>query len=325
MWSSVLRALALAAAWAFCPAGTASAADEPWILKNVRDTFTASYTAGNTVCLVNDGWKIAFLSHNKQDIGAILITQQNTRHRYNLRDTIQRLVDLTSLSSPAKMEMEGHPRAAAIVINSDLIDELGNETDHVFSGTLLEGIAYLLREGYFYIYGVQSDGHLHWKTVKPSGVDLLMPMVPLKLSAIEVTGAQKMNEFASEVLARKLGLGSNTSTISQRRGAGSQMNCTEVTYMNSRRNMVGARLKRRFVIGKRTAVEHMLASEHSETLVYPSQESNWPESPEEELEKTPEEKPQAEQEAQKAEEPVRPLTPKEAQESYKELLRKLVD
>ena len=314
----VLRMLALAVAWAFCPAATASAADEPWTLENVRTAFANTTTAGNTVCLVHDGWQIAFLSHNKQDIGAILITQQNSRHEYNLHATIQRLVDLTNLNAPAKMEMENHPRAAAIVIDSELIEELGDEAEHVFTGSPLEGIAYLLREGYFYIYGMQPNGYMHWKTVKISGVDLLMPMAPLKLSAMEVTGDQKMDEYATEVLARKLGLGSNTASLSQRRGASSQLDCNEVTYMNSKRNVVGARLKRRFVIGKRTAAAHMLEERYGGTLVYPLQSSNWPGSTVEEEEETPE--PQAQQE-----EPERPLTPKEAQESYKELLRNLVN
>ena len=102
---SVLRMLALAVAWVFSPAGTASAAEEPWTLENVRTAFANTTTVGNTVCLVHDGWQIAFLSHNKRDIGAILITQQNSRHEHNLHATIQRLVDLTSLNAPAKMEM----------------------------------------------------------------------------------------------------------------------------------------------------------------------------------------------------------------------------
>lgn len=314
--SNVLRALALAAAWAFCPAGTASAADKPWTLENVCEAFENTRAAGNSVCLMHDGWKIVFLSHNKRDIGAILITQRDSRHEHNLRATIQRLVDLTGLNTPAKLEMEDHPQTAAIVIDSELVEELGDEADHVFSGSPLEGIAYLMREGYFYIFGVQPNGYMHWKTVKISGVDLLMPMAPLKLSAMEVTGDQKMDEYATEVLARKLGLGSNTASLSQRRGACGQLNCSEVTYMNSKRNVVGARLKRRFVIGKRTAAANMLAERYNGDLVYPPQASNWPGAPAEELKDPP--PPQIPQE-----EPVRPLTPKEAQESYKELLRKV--
>lgn len=305
-----LRALMLAAACIICPASAEAAV--AWNLADVPKSFPNTSTAENHVCLVYDGWQIAFLSHNKEQIGAVFITEksEDRPHQYPLDETIQRLVELTGLRSPEKLQLD----QAAIIIDSELIQSLGDEAEHVFCGSPLEGMAYLLREEYFYINSIRPNGYLHWKTVKKSGVELLMPMAPSKLSALEVTGRQEMNEFASEVLARKLGLGSNTASPSQRAGARSQINCSEVTYMNSKRNIVGARQKKRFIIGKRNAVSYMLAHHNTGALLYPLKACDWPEKPQEPVAEEPPEPPRK---------PALPLTPAEAREAYKKYLQGL--
>lgn len=309
---SALRVLLLAAACLCYPAGAA------WNLADVQKTFSSTNAVENHVCLVLDGWQIAFLSHNKEQIGAIIITEQPdaARHQYGLDETIQRLAGLTGLRAPEKLQLEASRKPASIVIDAELMGTLAGETEHVFSGSPLEGMAQLLHDEYFYIHDIRPNGYLHWKTVKKSGVELLMPMAPLKLSALEVTGRQEMNEFATEVLARKLGLGSNTSNPGQQEGMRSQLNCTRVTYMNSKRNIVGAQQKKRFIIGKRSAVAHMLANRYGGTLLYPSQGCDWPEEPAEEVVAEPEE-------AEKPAKPALPLTPAEAREAYRKYLQGL--
>ncbi len=307
---SALRALLLAAAAYLCsPAGAA------WNLADVQKNFSSTNAVENHVCLVLDGWQIAFLSHNKEQIGAFIITEQPdaARHQYGLEETIRRLTRLTGLHAPGKLQPEACKKPAAIVLDTELLETLAGETEHVFSGSPLEGMAQLLHDEYFYIHDIRPNGYLHWKTIKKSGVELLMPMAPLKLSALEVTGRQEMNEFASEVLARKLGLGSNTANPNRREGMRSQLNCTRVTYMNSKRHIVGARQKKRFIIGKRNAVAHMLANRYGGTLLYPLQGCDWPEEPAEKVVEQP----------AKAEKPVLPLTPAEAREAYKKYLQGL--
>lgn len=305
--------LTLTAALLYCSAGQAQAA---WNLEEVSKAFTSTNAVENHVCLVHDGWQIAFLSHNQNDISALFITEQegNPPHAHPLDATIERLVGLIGMENPEKMELKAGRTPAAIVIDAETISQLGDEAEHVFSGSPLEGMAYLLSKEFFYIHGIRPNGYLHWKTVRKSGVDLLMPMAPRKLTAIEVTGRQEMDEYASEVLARKLGLGSNTGSISQRAETCRQLKGSDVPYMNKKRKMIGIQKKRRYIIGQRQTVGHMLANRYGGTLLYPSQPCDWPQPPSASPEPT---------EPEATVETAHPLSPQEAREAYMERLRAL--
>lgn len=304
---SILQALVLVILVLLCPVAKAR---EAATLDELKKQFANTNAVANLVCVVTDNWQIAFFSHNKEKVGAAFIseTEKNAEHGYDLNETASRVAELVGMSSPVIQEMENQETRTAIMIDTDIMEALADEAEHVFWGSPLEGMAYLLQDGYFYIDNIRPNGWLHWKTVKKSNVELLMPMAPTKLTAVEITGRQHMSEFAAEVLARKLGLGSNTADYPTRNAVRRQINCSEVPYMNTKRNIIGAYHDKRFAIGKRNSVAHMFANRYGGTVIYPSQHSDWPGEEKEVVEEVKESK---------------PLTPREARDAYIERLRAL--
>lgn len=307
---SLLR-LALAVSLLSAPlAGPTAAA---WGLNDATQAFSSTNAVGNHVCLVHDNWQIALLSHNKDEIGAVFIieTKEDAAHNLRLNAIAGKLAELIEMTSPVIQEMDGDKKAG-IMIDADIMERLADDAENVFHNSPLEGMAYLLQDGYFYINAIRPNGYLHWKTVKKSGVELLMPMAPLKLTALEVTGRQTMDEYATEFLARKLGLGSNTANATRREALRQQINTTELPYMNTKSNIIGSYHQRRFVIGKRTSVVHMLSNRYGGTLLFPSQSCDWPT-----------DKNETTEEVVETVKEVKPLTPREARDKYLEFLRNL--
>ncbi len=305
---SILRVILLAFIALLCPAVEGQTASS---LEEVEKLFSNTNAVGNHVCVTTDNWQIAMFSHNKEKVGAVFISEtgKNAVHEYSMNAMASRVANLVQMNSPVIQELENKSTQEAIMIDADIMETLADETEHVFSGSPLEGMAYLLQDGYFYIDSIRPNGWLLWKTVKKSGVELLMPMAPTKLSAVEIVGRRRMNEHAAEVLARKLGIGSNTADSITRDAVCKQIDCTEVSYMNTKRNIIGAYQDNRFSIGKRNSVAHMLANRYGGTIIYPSQHSDWPgeEKKDEVVEEVKE----------------KPLTPVEAREAYINLLRGL--
>ena len=295
-------------------AASAGGADTPWNLERAHSEFTHSQANGNNVCLVYDGWNIALLSHNKNDIGAIFFTDKTGYHQFRLINTARKLAKLLGMESPVFQELDEADEECGIILNNNLIENLASETERTLGSSPLAGMAYLLQDGYFYIAGIKPDGQLHWKTVKKSNVELLMPMGGNRLQAIEVTGRQRMNEFASEVLARKLGFGSNTAMEGDREAFSQQQKLDEVPYMNTKNGVITAKRGKKVAFGKTNAVLFLLTNRGINALTYPDQACAWPEK---------------KVEPPKAPEPVvekkeiTPLTPQEARKAYADYLRSL--
>lgn len=283
------------------------ASAEPLTLESAQSTFQHSKAEGNTVCFLLDGWQIALLSADGQKIGAAIIMEQEDAedHESDMSDVISRLAELAGMGTPESIEFEEEDYECALLVDQDVLGELAEETDDTFSGSPLAALSYLLADEYFCLHNIRRNGYIHWKTVKKSGVDLLMPMADKKLAAIEVTGRQQMNEFAAEVLADKLGLGKNTVPAASREALCPQLRCVAVPYMNAKSGVLLARTDRRTVIGRQPAVVRMLANRNEAALTYPDEAAEWPEEEEEE-----------ETEAEEEEEKDKPLTPETAREAY---------
>lgn len=287
-----------------------AAPSEPLTLETIQTTFQHTRAAGNSVCILLDGWQIAFLSPDGQKIGAVIVMEHEEAegHDFNLSRVVSRLASLTGMGTPESMDFEDEELEYSLLVDRDVLDELAEEAEHAFSGSPVTALAYLLEDGYFCIHSIRRNGCIHWKTVKKSGVDLLMPMADKKLTAIEVTGRQQMNEFAAEVLAEKLGLSRNNAPASSRDALRQQLRCTAVPYMNTRSGILLARTNRRAAIGRQQAVSRMLASRNEGALSYPAEPSAWPV---EEKEENATPKPVVEE---KKETP--PLTPEQARDAY---------
>lgn len=286
---------------------TMAPAADTLTLENAPSVFANAKSGENCASLLVDGWRVALLSHNGKEIGAAIVMEQEDAedHEHDLQDTISRIAELAGMTTPESLDFEEAEQECALLVDQDVLGELAEETDHVFDGSPLAALAYLLNEEYFCINSIRSNGFIHWKTIKKSGVELLMPMAEKKLSAIEVTGRQQMNDFASEVLADKLGLGKNTVPPASREALCPQLRCTQVPYMNAKSNILLARTDRRAVIGKRQAAARLLANRNEGAIPEADQESTWPAEEEEVEEPTPE--------PEKKEEP---LTPEAAREAY---------
>lgn len=308
--SALPHTLLLAAGLLLAPVGKAA---EPLTLESAKTTFQHSRAEGNTVCFLLDGWQVALLSADGRKIGAAIIMEQEGAddHESDISDVISRLAELAGMGSPESIEFEEEDYECSLLVDQDVLGELAEETDDAFSGSPLAALAYLLADEYFCLHNIRRNGYIHWKTVKKSGVDLLMPMADKKLAAIEVTGRQQMHEFAAEVLADKLGLGKNTVPAASREALCPQLRCIAVPYMNARSGILLARTDRRSIIGRQPAVLRMLASRNEAALSYPDVASVWPADEEEE-----EEEEVTEPEETGEEEEDKPLTPETAREAY---------
>lgn len=294
-------------------------ASEDWTLETALSTFSNAKAGENSVCILHDGWQIAFLSPDGKSIGAAIIIEQKHAegHAHNLSATVARVARLAKMETPESMDFEDGDYPCSLLVDQAVLSELADNTEHVFGASPLAGMAYLLNEEYFYIHGIRRNGFLHWKTLKKSGVDLLMPMAENKLSAIEVTGRQEMNEFASEVLAGKLGLGRNNTPEYTRDERCRQLRCDAVPYMNTKNHVLLAVSDRRRVIGKRQAVSKLLANKNEGALPFPEQASVWPE-----IKEPVVEPPQAPEPVPDKPKPA-PLTPEAARKAYIEKIHAL--
>lgn len=295
-------------------------AEDSVTLESLQKTFSHAKATNNAVCILHDGWRIAFLSHDGKKVGAAIIMEEKgaDEHEYDLNDTLSRVAELVGMTSPESMNFEEEEPPSALLVDQDVLSELVEDADHVFDGSPLAAIAYLVEDEYFCIHRIQSNGFIHWKTVKKSGVELLMPVAAGKLSAIEVTGRQQMNEYAAEVLADKLGLGKNNVPGNTRASLCSQFRCSVIPYMNTKDGVVMARTDRRTVIGKRQAVPQFMANRNEGALSYPSKASDWPE--EEQVEEEGEE---PEDDTQQEEPQPTTLSPEKAKEAYIQLIRSI--
>lgn len=287
-------------------------------LDDVRTQFSPAVTYDYSVSVLYDGWRISFLSSNGSRIGAVLIRESKSggNHEWNIGELISKLATLTGMRTPESMVFEGKP-ASALLVDQYVIGSLADTMDNVFEGGSLAAMVYLLNNEFFVIDGIGENGYLHWKTAKKSGVELRMPMGESRLSAIEVAGKQQMNEYASAVLADKLGFGKSSVSDKARASTARQMSVRDVPYMNTKEGILLARSRTCAVIGKRQIVSQIHSGSEYGVLAYPEKSSAWPKEKEPEPVLPPmEEKP----------EPVKkelPLTPAAAREAYINHIRSL--
>ena len=70
----------------------------------------------------------------------------------------------------------------------------------------LHAMGFLLRQAYYRPTELQADGHVLWATGKRRSLDILVPAVgTAEMHAVEVKAGMKIDNFAANVLARKLG------------------------------------------------------------------------------------------------------------------------
>lgn len=319
MISFSARVLVLAAGLMLAPVAQA---EEAVTLESLKTSFVHSKAEGGTVSVLHDGWNIAFLSHDGQTIGAVIIMAGKgvTEHQKTLNDLVESLAGLVDMGNPQVMEFDGR-REMALLLDTDVTSRLLIETADAFAGSPLAAMAYLLDQGYFEIHSMRDDGSLHWKTVKKSGVDLLMPMSGRELQFIEIIGRQQMHEYAAGVLADKLGLPANSESWSARDRLASKIGCHYVTYMNKYAEvLLAVTSDDRAAIGKRKAISDMVRGRNYAGISYPDQASDWPV---EQAVEPPQTEPTGQTDEPPAEEVKKPMTPEEARKAYLDYVNSL--
>ncbi len=318
----LVRKMALAFGLLLVSLGQAEAA---WTRQQVIDSFDEVTTYDNGTCVLHDGWLITFLSHDGRRIGAVTIVEQKEKshHDISLDTMLQRVTVAVGMRVPRSLFFL-NDRKSALLMDRAILDSLSGKVEHVFEGSALEAMVYLQDRGYFEIQGIRENGSLTWKTVRKTGVGLRMPLSEGRLSAIEVTGKQEMDEHAASVLANKLGLGKNTALTLARSAAARQLSCKEVTYMNGRAGILVGRTAQRAAIGTRDGVEHMLRDRNYAAVPAPHSSSAWPEK---QVEPPPSSAADKKQEPsaprENKVETTPPLDPRAAREAYVDFIKTL--
>ena len=304
-------------------------------LQGIIERFDEVTSYDSSVCVLHDGWIITFLSDNGSQIGAATLVEHRnaSQHQNSIDAMLQRIADLVGMRSPQSITFLNEQKSA-LLLDWAVLDPLLGRADHVFEGSALEAMLYLKEKGFFVMHGVRENGSLVWKTAKKSGVGLRMPLTEEKLSAIEITGRQEMDEHAALVLAGKLGLRRESAGYGERSAIARRIGCREVSYMHTKRNVVLGRTNHRAAIGTKEGVEQMVRNRDYATAPLPHKSSSWPKD-DEELEAAtaalPRHGGKLEEELRKIEETHRPaeprspsiLTPKEARKAYVEFIRNL--
>ena len=103
-----------------------AAPSEPLTLETIQTTFQHTRAAGNSVCILLDGWQIAFLSPDGQKIGAVIVMEHEDAegHDFNLSRVVSRLASLTGMGTPESMDFEDEELEYSLLVDRDVLDEL---------------------------------------------------------------------------------------------------------------------------------------------------------------------------------------------------------
>ena len=301
-------------------------------LQHIIERFDEVTSHDSGVCVLHDGWLITFLSHNGSQIGAATLVEHKDagRHQNSMDAMLQRIADLVGMRSPQSMTFLNDQKSA-LLLDWAVLDPILGRVDHVFEGSALEAMLYLKEKGFFVIHGVHENGSLIWKTARKSGVGLRLPLTEEKISAIEITGRQEMDEHAALVLAGKLGLRRESAGYGERAAIARRIGCREVSYMHTKRNIVLGRTNQRAAIGTREGVEQMVRNRNYATAPLPYKSSSWPKEEQQDTAASTPRRGSLEEELRKIEEahfqenprPHRNLTPEEARKAYVEFIENL--
>lgn len=115
----------------------------------------------------------------------------------------------------------------------------------------LHAMGFLLRQAYYRPTELQADGHVLWATGKRRSLDILVPAVgTAEMHAVEVKAGMKIDNFAANVLARKLGYPADTTSDATKAEQCAKMRCDGVFYFLSAKEIALAVKGNRAFIGE---------------------------------------------------------------------------
>lgn len=189
--------------------------------------------------------------------------------------------------------------------------------------TPLGALLILLKQGYYSPAELGTDGRILWSTGKRRSLDIIVPtLADGALHAVEVKAGIRVDTFAANVLASKLGYPSDNTSDLTRFSKREHYNADEVLYYCQARDTALVRRKNAYYMGD---IKGLRDSEclKPDTAAFPEIKRR-PEPKAEEEQQTPAAPaPPAETGRAAAPAPVAPLTPQQALKDYLRRLRKL--
>lgn len=115
----------------------------------------------------------------------------------------------------------------------------------------LHAMGFLLRQAYYRPTELQADGRVLWATGKRRSLDILVPAVgTAEMHAVEVKAGMKIDNFAANVLARKLGYPADTTSDATKTEQAAKLHCDGVFYFLSAKEIALAVKGNRAFIGE---------------------------------------------------------------------------
>lgn len=115
----------------------------------------------------------------------------------------------------------------------------------------LHAMGFLLRQAYYRPAELQADGRVLWATGKRRSLDVLVPAVGSReIHAVEVKAGMKIDNFAANVLARKLGYPNDTTADGTKAEQAAKLRCDGVFYYLAAKEIAVAVKGNRAFIGE---------------------------------------------------------------------------
>lgn len=115
----------------------------------------------------------------------------------------------------------------------------------------LHAMGFLLRQAYYRPAELQADGRVLWATGKRRSLDVLVPAVGSgEIHAVEVKAGMKIDNFAANVLARKLGYPNDTTADGTKAEQAAKLRCDGVFYYLAAKEIAVAVKGNRAFIGE---------------------------------------------------------------------------
>lgn len=228
-----MQRLALAAAFLWAAVSPAALA-APWTQEKLLAEYPALHAVGNAVPCTLDKQRVLILFDADKRTAALVAdcsvgAVRKLQELLELRDTV-----------------EDETPTCIVVLREDL----ANGKKRLTENDPLHAMGFLLRQAYYRPTELGADGRVLWATGKHRSLDLLIPALGAEeLHAVEVKAGMKIDTFAANVLARKIGYPADTTSDATKAEKSAAMRCDGVYYFLAAKDIALAVKGNRAFIG----------------------------------------------------------------------------
>ena len=228
-----MQRLALAAVFLWAAVSPAALA-APWTQEKLLAEYPTLHAEGNAVPCTLDKQRVLILFDADQRTAALVAdcsvgAVRKLQELLELRDTV-----------------EDETPTCIVVLREDL----ANGKKRLTENDPLHAMGFLLRQAYYRPTELTEDGRVLWATGKNRSLDLLVPANGTEeLHAVEVKAGMKIDTFAANVLARKIGYPADTTSDATKAEKSVAMRCDGVFYFLAAKDIALAVKGNRAFIG----------------------------------------------------------------------------